>query len=73
MLAESIDQFGSSSEDDLDDDDIDQADRQHDVDQCHVVDHSYDDDDLDIDKGTDLKNLMQERDEDSQSINSVAR
>ena len=88
MLAESIDQFGSSSEDDIDlDDNVDHtADDQdhHDFDLDHVdgrdqqsrVDDCDDSIDVDangVNKGTDSKVLLQERDEDSPSINSVAR
>ncbi|XP_065913926.1 DNA repair-scaffolding protein-like [Dysidea avara] len=87
VLAESIDQFGSSSEDDIDlDDNVDHtADDQdhHDFDLDHVdgrdqqsrVDDCDDSIDVDangVNKGTDSKVLLQERDEDSPSINSVA-
>ena len=85
MLAESIDEF-HSSEDDVDfDDSVNQTDQDNshqDFDHCHDADdhdpqNHLDDLDISIDKdvnkGNDFKDLSQERDEDSQSINSVAR
>jgi len=79
VLAESIDEFQSSSDDDFDDDD--QNNNHNDFDPYHGVDceqqshldHGISIDISSINRGTESKDLLQERDEDSQSINSVDR
>jgi len=84
VLAESIDEFHSSEDDVGFDDSVNQTDDdQHnshqDFDHCHDVDDHDPQSDLnisidnDVKKRNDFKDLSQERDEDSQSINSVAR